>query len=229
MLTVALCPAKVCPLWSNDFQPAAKENPLKVRLHKAVLPPPPTGPGRSRQTVFRNQPSVARAARVDRTTYPLRASNARTNRRTPLQSSGPRQAQGASTRTRLLETRRQHNTKPQSDQRNPNTHILSKWKRFTPEQMSLFHAHWRGAEEINFVCTMFSVHSVNPGRAWYPFLFIASESVHVVSLQALKTPGQNTLGKTAVTTKTTPGTFSFMKDLHLHGQVSFISHQPVKM
>uniref|UniRef100_A0A674P9H3 Fibronectin type III domain containing 1 n=1 Tax=Takifugu rubripes TaxID=31033 RepID=A0A674P9H3_TAKRU len=51
---------------------------------------------------------------------------------------------------------------------------------------------------------MFSVHSVNPGRAWYPFLFIASESVHVVSLQALKTPGQNTLGKTAVTTKTTP-------------------------
>ncbi|XP_056873109.1 fibronectin type III domain-containing protein 1 isoform X2 [Takifugu flavidus] len=115
-----------------------------------------TGPGRSRQTVFRNQPPVARAARVDRTTYPLRASNARTNRRTPLQSSGPRQAQGASTRTRLLETRRQHNTKPQSDQRNPNTHILT------------------------------------------------SESVHVVSLQALKTPGQNTLGKTAVTTKTTP-------------------------
>lgn len=55
---------------------------------------------------------------------------------------------------------------------------------------------------------MFSVHSVNPGRAWYPFLFIASESVHVVSLQALKTPGQTTQEKTAITTKTTPGTFS---------------------
>lgn len=76
---------------------------------------------------------------------------------------------------------------------------------------------------------MFSVHSVNPGRAWYPFLFIASESVHVVSLQALKTPGQTTLGKTAITTKTTPGTFSFMKDLRLHGHLSFISYQSVKM
>lgn len=71
---------------------------------------------------------------------------------------------------------------------------------------------------------MFSVHSVNPGRAWYPFLFIASESVHVVSLQALKTPGQTTLGKTAITTKTTPGTFSFMKALRLHGQLPSISY-----
>lgn len=143
MLTVAFVRVvfslqKVCPLWSNDFQTAAKENPLKVRLHKAVLPPPPTGPGRSRQTVFRNQPSVARAARVDRTTYPLRASNARTNRRIPLKSSGPRQAQGASTRTRLLETRRQHNTKPQSDQRNPNTNILSKWTHASQQNKWVF-------------------------------------------------------------------------------------------
>lgn len=90
-------------------------------------PPPPTGPGRSRHSVFRNQPSLARAARVDRTTYPSRASSAGTNRRTPLQSTGPRQAQGALARTRLLERRRQHHTKPQSDQRNTNTHILSKW------------------------------------------------------------------------------------------------------
>lgn len=92
-----------------------------------VLRPPPTGPGRSRQSIFRNQPSVARAARVDRTTYTSRASSAGTNRRTPLQSAGPRQAQGALARTRLLERRRQHHTKPQSDQRNTNTHILSKW------------------------------------------------------------------------------------------------------
>lgn len=66
----------------------------------------------------------------------------------------------------------------------------------------------RGAEEISVVCTFFSVHSVNPGRAWYPFLFIASESVHVVSLQALKTPGQTTLGNAAISPKTTPGTFN---------------------
>lgn len=59
------------------------------------------------------------------------------------------------------------------------------------------------------MCTIFSVHSVNPGRAWYPFLFIASESVHVVSLQALKTPGQTILGNTAISPKTTPGTFRF--------------------
>lgn len=171
-----------------------------------VLPLPPTGPGRSRQSVFRKQPSVVRAARVDRTTYPSRPSGSGTNRRTPLQSAGPRQTQGALARIRLLERRRQHHTKPQSDQRNTNTHILSKW---TQNKGVIFHAYWRGAEEINFVCTIFSVHSVNPGRAWYPFLFIASESVHVVSLQALKTPGQTTLGNTAISPKTTPGTLRF--------------------
>lgn len=51
----------------------------------------------------------------------------------------------------------------------------------------------------------------------------------MVSLQALKTPSQTTLGNTAITTKTTPGTFSFVKNLHLHGQLCFISYQPVKM
>lgn len=94
-------------------------NPLKV-----VLPPPPTGLGRSRQSFLRTRPSVAQAARVDRTTYLSRASSAGTSRRSPA---GPRQAQGALARTRLLSRRHQHHTKPQSDQRNSNTHILSKW------------------------------------------------------------------------------------------------------
>uniref|UniRef100_A0A8C6LUU7 Fibronectin type III domain containing 1 n=1 Tax=Nothobranchius furzeri TaxID=105023 RepID=A0A8C6LUU7_NOTFU len=53
-----------------------------------------------------------------------------------------------------------------------------------------------------FVWTIFSVHSVNPGRAWYPFLFVASESVHVVSLQAQKAQGQSAPSNRAVTTKT---------------------------
>uniref|UniRef100_A0A672GSQ8 Fibronectin type III domain containing 1 n=1 Tax=Salarias fasciatus TaxID=181472 RepID=A0A672GSQ8_SALFA len=59
---------------------------------------------------------------------------------------------------------------------------------------------------MHFVCTVFSVHSVNPGRAWYPFLFIASESVHVVSLQAQKAQGQSAPANRAFPTKTTtPG------------------------
>lgn len=177
--------------------------------------PPPTGPGTSRHAIFRSQPSLAWAARVDRTTNPSQASSSRVIRRTPVQSSGLRQAQGTLARTRLLERRRQHHTKPQSDQRNGNGHILSKWTHISHHNISLFHAYWRRAEEMHFVCTIHSVHSVNPGRAWYPFLFIASESVHVVSLQALKPPSQTTLGNTALTTKTTPGTFRFMKHFHL--------------
>lgn len=107
-------------------------------FQKVVLPAPPTGLGRSRQGVFRNQPSVARAARVDRTTYPSRGTSAGTNRRTPLQSAGPRQAQGVLARTRLLERRRQHHTKPQSDQRNTNTHILSKWTQVLHQNKGVF-------------------------------------------------------------------------------------------
>lgn len=66
---------------------------------------------------------------------------------------------------------------------------------------------------MHFVCTIFSVHSVNPGRAWYPFLFIASESVHVVSLQAQKAQGRSAPDNRGVATKTTtPGTRRFREN-----------------
>lgn len=131
-------------------------------------------------------------------------SSTRVHRRAPQSSSGPRQPERLMAGASLLERRRQFHTKPQSDQRKRNAQKLS--KRTPP--LSHFNNRFclAGAKCINFVCTIFSVHSVNPGRAWYPFLFIASESVHVVSLQAQKTPGQSTPAKMAVATKTTtPG------------------------
>ncbi|KAM9840245.1 fibronectin type III domain-containing protein 1 [Aulostomus maculatus] len=76
------------------------------------------GPARSTVTATRNQPSVKRATRVDRTANPVRASTTRTHRRAPQSSSGPRQPEGALRKTPLLDRRRQHHTKPQSDQRN---------------------------------------------------------------------------------------------------------------
>ncbi|XP_047184490.1 fibronectin type III domain-containing protein 1 isoform X2 [Scophthalmus maximus] len=110
------------------------------------------GPVRFSQTAGRNQPSVKRAARVNRTARPSGVSNTRTHRRAPQSSSGPRQPEGASVGTPLLARRHQHHTKPQSDQRNRK---------------------------------------------------LTSESVHVVSLQAQKPPGQSAYGKRGVATKTT--------------------------
>lgn len=85
-----------------------------------------TGPVRTLQTVARNQPSVQRATREDRTTHSSGSSSTRTHRRAPQSSSGPRQPERASAGAPLLERRRQHHTKPQSDQRNRNTPKLSK-------------------------------------------------------------------------------------------------------
>ncbi|GAA6228791.1 fibronectin type III domain-containing protein 1 isoform X1 [Lates japonicus] len=82
-------------------------------------------PVRPSQTAVRNQPSVQRATRVDRTTNPLGVSNTRTHRRAPQSSSGPRQPERAFAGTPLLERRRQHHIKPQSDQRNRNTAKLT--------------------------------------------------------------------------------------------------------
>ena len=89
----------------------------------------PTGPARSPQRSTRNQPFVQRAARAGRTAHPLGVSNTRTHRRAPQSSSGPRQPERASAGAPPLERRRQHHTKPQSDQRNRNTQKLSKGTR----------------------------------------------------------------------------------------------------
>ncbi|XP_029985073.1 fibronectin type III domain-containing protein 1 isoform X2 [Sphaeramia orbicularis] len=76
------------------------------------------GPARSPQTSVRNEPSVQRATRVNRTAHPSGVSNTRTHRRPPQSSSGPRQPEKLVARTPRLDRRRQHYTKPQSDQRN---------------------------------------------------------------------------------------------------------------
>ncbi|XP_068198034.1 fibronectin type III domain-containing protein 1 [Antennarius striatus] len=116
------------------------------------------GPSRTPQTAVRYQPPARRATRVDRTVHASGGSSVRTLRRAPQSSSGPRQPERLWLGGRLLGRKRQHNTKPQSDQRNRNAHKLT------------------------------------------------SESVHVVSLQAQKTPGQSVPANRAVTTKTTtPG------------------------
>ncbi|KAK5852880.1 hypothetical protein PBY51_006716 [Eleginops maclovinus] len=83
------------------------------------------GPVRSRKTAARKQSSVQRPTRVNRTAHPSGASNARTHRRAPQSSSGPRQPERALAGAPLLEQRRQHHTKPQSDQRNRNTAKLT--------------------------------------------------------------------------------------------------------
>ena len=74
----------------------------------------------------------------------------------------------------------------------------------------------------------FSVHSVNPGRAWYPFLFIASESVHVVSLQAQKPMGRSAPASRAIATKTTTPGIILENDLvPLHFLYIKIAHQRI--
>ncbi|XP_068580804.1 fibronectin type III domain-containing protein 1 [Cebidichthys violaceus] len=83
------------------------------------------GQARSPQTAARNQLSVQRATRVNRTAHPLGVSNTRTHRRAPQSSSGPRQPERALPGAPPLERRRQHHTKPQSDQRNRNTPKLT--------------------------------------------------------------------------------------------------------
>ncbi|XP_078131229.1 fibronectin type III domain-containing protein 1 isoform X2 [Sander vitreus] len=83
------------------------------------------GPARSLQTAARNQPSLQRATRVDRTAHPLGVSKTRTHRRAPQSSSGPRQPERALAGAPPLERRRQHHIKPQSDQRNRNTQKLT--------------------------------------------------------------------------------------------------------
>ncbi|XP_070705231.1 fibronectin type III domain-containing protein 1 [Pempheris klunzingeri] len=82
------------------------------------------GPARSPQTAVRNQPSLQRATRVNRTAR-LGVSNTRAHRRAPQSSSGPRQPERALAGAPPLERRRQHHTKPQSDQRNRNSHKLT--------------------------------------------------------------------------------------------------------
>ncbi|KAM8726135.1 fibronectin type III domain-containing protein 1 isoform 3-T3 [Acanthopagrus schlegelii] len=83
------------------------------------------GPARSPQRSTRNQPFIQRAARAGRTAHSLGVSNTRTHRRAPQSSSGPRQPERASAGAPPLERRRQHHTKPQSDQRNRNTQKLT--------------------------------------------------------------------------------------------------------
>ncbi|XP_034555367.1 fibronectin type III domain-containing protein 1 [Notolabrus celidotus] len=83
------------------------------------------GPPRSPQAASRNQPPVQRATRVDRKVNPLSLSTTRTHRRAPQSSSGPRQPERALAGAPPLERRRQHYTKPQSDQRNRNTQKLT--------------------------------------------------------------------------------------------------------
>ncbi|KAM6906035.1 fibronectin type III domain-containing protein 1 isoform 2-T2 [Lycodopsis pacificus] len=83
------------------------------------------GQARSLQTAARNQLPLQRATRVNRTAHPLGVSNTRTHRRAPQSSSGPRQPERALPGAPPLERRRQHHTKPQSDQRNRNTPKLT--------------------------------------------------------------------------------------------------------
>ncbi|KAK9531476.1 hypothetical protein VZT92_010899 [Zoarces viviparus] len=83
------------------------------------------GQARSPQTAARNQLPLQRATRVNRTARPLGVSNTRKHRRAPQSSSGPRQPERALPGAPPLERRRQHHTKPQSDQRNRNTPKLT--------------------------------------------------------------------------------------------------------
>ncbi|XP_033999977.1 fibronectin type III domain-containing protein 1 isoform X2 [Trematomus bernacchii] len=78
------------------------------------------GPVRSRQTAARKTSSVQRPTMVNRTAHSSGVSNARTHRRAPQSSSGSRQPERALGRAPPLGRRRQHHTKPQSDQRNRN-------------------------------------------------------------------------------------------------------------
>ncbi|XP_057678047.1 fibronectin type III domain-containing protein 1 isoform X2 [Corythoichthys intestinalis] len=83
------------------------------------------GPVRSAYPAARNQTTLRRAARVNRTANRSSASSPRTyRRRAPQSSTGPRQPErGFFTRTTSLERRHQH--KPQSDQRNRYAHKLT--------------------------------------------------------------------------------------------------------
>ncbi|KAF3702915.1 Fibronectin type III domain-containing protein 1 Activator of G-protein signaling 8 Precursor [Channa argus] len=83
------------------------------------------GPVRASQSVAKNQPSVQRATREDRTAHSSGVPSARMQRRAPQSSSGPRQPERPLAGAPLLERRRQHHTKPQSDQRNRNTPKLT--------------------------------------------------------------------------------------------------------
>ncbi|XP_077567445.1 fibronectin type III domain-containing protein 1 isoform X2 [Stigmatopora nigra] len=86
-----------------------------------------TGPVRSAYPATRNQTTLRRAARVNRTANRSSASSPRTyRRRAPQSSTGPRQPERSFlTRTTPTETRHQHHTKPQSDQRNRNLRKLT--------------------------------------------------------------------------------------------------------
>lgn len=129
---------KICRpfLWQMEF---GKSNTQIVKLcdHRCKMSSralqsfhlhyyPLTGPVRTLQTAARKQPSVQQATREDRTSRSSGVSSTRTHRRAPQSSSGPRQPERASAGAPLLERRRQHHTKPQSDQRNRNTPKLSK-------------------------------------------------------------------------------------------------------
>ena len=87
---------------------------------------PPTGSARSSQATVRNHSTAERTTRVDKMAQPGGVTFTRTHRRAPQSSSGPRQPDRALTRTPMLKQRRQHNTKPQADQRNQHKPKLSK-------------------------------------------------------------------------------------------------------
>lgn len=112
----------------------------------------PTGPTRyrSHRTVSRNQPSLVRATRGDRTAHPMGVSNTRTHRRAPQSSSGPRQPERASALSTLLERRRQMQAKPQSDQRKRNAQKLSKCTPLLLQFIGKFCSMWDKC--INCVC-----------------------------------------------------------------------------
>ncbi|XP_015802858.3 fibronectin type III domain-containing protein 1 isoform X2 [Nothobranchius furzeri] len=80
---------------------------------------------KSSQTTARNRSSAWRTRRVDRTAHPAGATFTRTHRRAPQSSSGPRQPERAVEGAPPLERRRQHQTKPQADQRNRYTPKIS--------------------------------------------------------------------------------------------------------
>lgn len=125
---------------------------------------------------------------MDRTARPAGGTSALIKRRAPQSSSGPRQPDRSAPGAPMLHKRRQHNTKRQAEQIN----------RYRTKRKT---THFQYC--LSFY---FSVHSVNPGRAWYPFLFIASESVHMVSLQAQTAQGLRAPPIRAAAVKSIPGT-----------------------
>ncbi|XP_028253627.1 fibronectin type III domain-containing protein 1 isoform X2 [Parambassis ranga] len=105
------------PTRSHRFTKVSKDS--RSQLMEVV------GPIRSLQHAAKNHSSVVQGTRVDRPPHQSVVSNTRTHRRAPQSSSGPRQPERALAGTPILERRRQHHTKPQSDQRKRHTPKLT--------------------------------------------------------------------------------------------------------